>query len=110
MKPVYKKRHRFNFKDLLRIGGVIFIYYISILIFVSSVLAIRWLVLGGAFWIVPNATNWWLFYIVFIAPGISALSHLIYSETGWLKYKAFVWLHSGAIIIFVPIIIFIFFR
>ncbi len=107
MRPVYKKRHRFNWKDLIRISLVTLGYYLAIIFYTSIFMVIRWAVFGGTFFVKPSEYNWWLIYGIVISPGINAIAHLIYSETGWLNYKAFIWIHSVIVAIVIPLIIFI---
>ncbi len=107
MRPVYKKRHRFNWKDLIRISLVTLGYYLATAIYTTFFLALRWIIFGGTFFIKPSEYNWWIIYGVAISPGINAIAHLIYSETGWLNYKAFIWIHSVIVAIVIPLLIFI---
>ncbi len=107
MRPVYKKRHRFSWKDLIRIGLVTLGYYIAMLSYSAIILTIRWVLFKGSFFIMPNKFNWWLIYGAIISPVLNSTAHLIYSETGWLNYKAFIWIHSTAVAIMMPLVVFI---
>ncbi len=107
MRPVYKKRHRFNWKDMIRISLVTAGYYFSIAAYAVIFLSIRWTMFPGTFFVAPGRYNWWLIYAVVISPAINSIAHLIYSETGWLNYKAFIWIHSVIILIGIPLIVFI---
>ncbi len=106
MKSVYKKQRISRIVFLARIIGITLVYYLVFIAYTSSLIAVRYFT-QGTFSTSDIWTNGWIIYFGFVAPGLNALSHIIYSERGWLNYKAFVWLHSAFIIILLPIVIFV---
>lgn len=107
MRAVVSKKRKYTWLDLVRFLGLVIIHFAFIGAYCLAILGIHAAFNGGNFLEkTPFRDGWYLYPVVF-GPLLNAVFHTIYSERGFPWFRLIMFIHIIAIIILVPITIFI---